>query len=412
VADRSRSVGIALLVLALTTLVFGAGLLSATTSGRGAPAGEDAEADALADAVGIEDPSGHALDAFRAALDRARRREGRARVLWWGASHTAADEYVGMIRDALQQRYGDAGPGFVIPVKPFRGWDHRVAHARSGGAWRVLRGDRGPVGEAYGYAGYAVESLQGGAWGVIEAPHVGSFDVLFLHQPGGGRFEVRIDGTPAAVVDTDGELRGGHARFRVRDGGHSIGLRALDREPVRLFGVVMERDRSGVVVDTLGIPGSRARAHLRWDDALYREQIRRRRPDLVVLAYGTNESEDVNVPIRRYESDLRRVVRRLRRAAPQASCLLVGPSDRPIRGDDGTLAARPLTDRIVEVQRRVAADEGCGFFDLALFMGGPLSMAEWVAHDPPLGREDYVHFTEDGHARLAEVLGEALIDRY
>jgi lysophospholipase L1-like esterase len=368
--------------------------------------------------VAIEDPSGHALDAFHDALRRAESHEGQARVIWWGASHTAGDEYVGLVRHALQERFGDAGPGFVSPVRPFRGYESSTARIEWGGAWRTVRGDRGIEGE-YGFAGFGVETLSAGSWGALDTHEarwgdraVGSYEVFFMRQPVGGRFEVQIDGQAAAVVDTTGEVGTGYARFRVQDGPHRIEVRALDDAPVRVFGVAMERDRSGVLVDTVGIPGSRARSQLRWDDAMLREQVRRRRPDLYVLAYGTNESEDTNVPIRRYESDLRRVVHRMRQTAPEASCLLIGPSDRPIANEEGTYAPRPLTAEIIDTQRRVAADEGCGFFDLVAFMGGPMSMMEWASHDPAYGRADHVHFTYEGHVRLAEVLGNALLDGY
>lgn len=434
---RKRTNGWVLLAGLTLFLLLQGELLAATERvGHDRPkAAEPDQGRVLGEQIEIEDRSGHALDRFHAALDRAAQRRGQARVVWWGASHTAGDEYVGLLRGDLQERFGDAGPGFVIPVKPFLGWNHRAAHVESGGAWRILRGDRGPVGESYGFGGYAAESLVGGAWGSLDTARattgprrVGAYEVFFLHQPGGGRFEVRIDARPAAVVDTDSETaHSGYARFRVHDGEHRIAVRALDDRPTRIFGVSMERDRSGVIIDTLGIPGSRARSHLRWDDTIYREQLRRRRPDLVVLAYGTNESEDVEVPLRRYESDLTRVVRRVRQTVPSASCLLVGPSDRPLRLEDrspgdaspadrapgeGAWGPRPLTADVIEVQRRVAAEQGCGFFDLVSFMGGPMSMLDWVAAEPAYGRDDHVHFTWHGHRRLADVLGKALVNGY
>ena len=49
-------------------------------------------------ATPIEDASGHALDRFHEALRRAESGEGQARVIWWGASHTAPDRYVGGVR--------------------------------------------------------------------------------------------------------------------------------------------------------------------------------------------------------------------------------------------------------------------------------------------------------------------------
>ena len=62
--------------------------------------------------------------------------------------------------------------------------------------------------------------------------------------------------------------------------------------------------------------------------------------------------------------------------------------------------------------RRGAPPQGCGFFDLVAFMGGPMSMLDWVAAEPAYGRDDHVHFTWHGHRRLADVLGKAMLNGY
>jgi lysophospholipase L1-like esterase len=129
----------------------------------------------------------------------------------------------------------------------------------------------------------------------------------------------------------------------------------------------------------------------------------------VVLAYGTNESGDDEEPIENYASDLRKVLGRIREVVPNASCLLVGPSDRPIENPDGTFVDRPRTTQIVEVQRAVSAEFGCGFFDLVAFMGGRLAMLRWVNSLPPLGTPDYVHFTRVGYEALGNALHAALM---
>jgi lysophospholipase L1-like esterase len=164
-----------------------------------------------------------------------------------------------------------------------------------------------------------------------------------------------------------------------------------------------------VIVDTLGINGSRARYQLLWDDGIFREQLRRRKPDLVVLAYGTNESGD-DSPIEDYERDLRAVVQRVRETVPEASCLLIGPSDRPMQVEERVFEDRARTMQLIAVQHRVALDLGCGFFDLVAFQGGALSMVQWAANDPAYASQDHIHYSRLGYQRLGEVLLEALLD--
>src|SRR5690606_18325126 len=123
----------------------------------------------------------------------------------------------------------------------------------------------------------------------------------------------------------------------------------------RLLGVVVER-RSGVVYDVLGINGHRASAILGWDEALLRAQLAHRRPDLVVLSYGGNEALDPDLPIATYEERARRAVARMRALTPGASCLLVGPL--------ATYAEHaPRMRAVTEIQRRIASELGCAFWD-------------------------------------------------
>ncbi len=371
--------------------------------------------------IPIEDPSGRAMRNLHEALARAAAGKGQARLLFFGASHTSSDLITGYIRKKLQRRLGDAGHGFVMPAKPWKYYRHADVNIKGSKGWKGLRvraADQ--VADYYGIAGTALESSSKKDYGRLITTKdntigrkVSRYRLFYLRQPEGGRFDVRIDGRRARRISTKSdEPEPGYETFEVTDAGHRFEVRPRGDGPVRIFGVAMERDVPGVIVDTLGIPGSRVRYHLLWNDRLYREQLALLSPDLVALAYGTNEAGDDDVPISLYEDELRRVLIRIREIVPKASCLLIGPSDRPIKGEgeeEGTWLPRPRTEAIISVQRRVSAELGCGFFDLVAFQGGPMSMVLWASVDPPMGAPDHVHFTRRGYRRLAEVLLSALL---
>ena len=102
---------------------------------------------------------------------------------------------------------------------------------------------------------------------------------------------------------------------------------------VRLFGAVLENDGPGVVYDSLGVNGACAGLLATAMNAEHwQEQLRHRRSDLVVINYGTNESQyATDAQMERYERELREVIRRVREALPAASLLVVSPRDRPAR---------------------------------------------------------------------------------
>lgn len=367
--------------------------------------------------LAIEDPSGHALDAIRNAFGRAARGEGSARLLFYGASHTSSDQFPGYLRTLLQTRFGDAGLGFALPVRPFTYYDHRATRFEHTGNWRTLRirGNREREPDIYGLLGVAVETTERASCAIEPrarhgvASGVGSFEVFYLTQPRGGTFDVLLDGREVETVRTRGRRRLGYVRVETgSDAPHRLELRTHSNGPVRLFGVNMERDAPGVIVTPAGVPGARIRDQLPWNAEAQAEHIRRLAPDLIVLGYGTNEAGVLHVHEDEYAREVAAVIDRVRAAAPQASCLLIGPSEWPELIDDAWVP-RETTAIINRIQREVAARRGCGFFDLIAFIGGPGNMDAWNLRDPSLVLDDHVHFTEPGHRVLAATLERALL---
>jgi lysophospholipase L1-like esterase len=368
--------------------------------------------------VPLEDPSGRALERLHAALRRVEAGEGKARLMFYGGSHTECDHYVGYIRDALQKRFGEGGRGFAYPAWPsrFHYWQWGVQVAEGEG-WEKRRvGRKHPDPDHYGMAGLVFDSegreataeVATSEWGVGQ--QADRLEVWYQVQPGGGTLEVRVDGEPLAPIDTGGDApEAGFATYRLKDGSHRIQLRAVPGAPVRVYGLILERDGPGVVVDNLGLSGAHARYHLKWLDPVYTTHLERRAPDLVGFFYGGNESGDYTANIDEFATGTEQAMVRVLRRAPGASCVVLGPTDRPMQ-KDGAWVHRPRTTSIARVQRELALRHGCAYFDTETFMGGRASMVQWV--EAELARDDYVHLNARGYRRLGEVLLDGLLDGY
>ena len=242
------------------------------------------------------------------------------------------------------------------------------------------------------------------------------YELHYLAQPGGGSLELRANGKKLTKLSTkqiDGKTvsapTAGYHAFELPEDGNEIEIRVLGDGEVRLFGLVMEREGPGVVVDTLGIAGTRAANMLNWDRDIWMDTVRRRDPDLYVLAYGTNEATDDNQSMAAYRADLREVLTRMRDAAPDASCVLVGPGDFPREVEEDVWVPRPRVLEIIAAQRDIAYEMGCGFWDTLAFMGGVNSMHEWVTAQPQMASKDHIHFTKRGYVRLGMALLDAMM---
>jgi lysophospholipase L1-like esterase len=409
----------------LMGLIRGPGEVSSPLSGGAAVAAAGA-ADRLERIVAgvkageIEDPSGHALDGFFAALLRTEIEGGRTRVCHFGDSPITNDGITSTLRRRLQLRFGDAGHGFVLIARPWAWYSHSgVVHEASRG-WSIDPMFISRKDHLYGLGGVSFSARAEGvsaSFGTAVDGEVGrsasSFEVYYLAQPGGGDFYVDIDGEQKAQVQTAGDrIESGFYRTTVDEGPHVMTLRTSGNGEVRLFGVVLESGSRGVEYDSLGVNGAFIGLLAHYiDEEHWTRQLRHRDPQLVIINYGTNESQFERLPMDQYERDTREVIRRVREAQPAAALLFIGPMDRGKR-EDGRIVTRPMIPRLIDYQRRIAADTECGFFDVFTAMGGEGTVAQWVEARPRLMGGDYTHPTAQGAEIVGTLIYEALMRAY
>jgi lysophospholipase L1-like esterase len=196
--------------------------------------------------------------------------------------------------------------------------------------------------------------------------------------------------------------------LRLRREESVLTLLAKGDGPVSLHGVVLEKEGPGIVYDALGANGAAVHVLTLLDAEGWIQAISARRPDLVILSYGTNESGYDGIPGTRYRLDWIEVIGRIRRALPGVSILVMAPMDRGMRREDGAIVTLPSIPKIVEAQRGIARELGCAFFDTFSAMGGEGTMARWYAREPRLVSGDFTHTTKGGSDRVARLLVSAL----
>ena len=137
--------------------------------------------------------------------------------------------------------------------------------------------------------------------------------------------------------------------------------------------------------------------------------MQHRNPGVIVLAYGTNEATDSSWSVDGYRQMFGGLLERLRRAAPTASILVIGPADR-WRYSQRKWQVVPGIDNIVEAQQAACREHACTFWDTRARRGGAGSMRDWVYAG--LAQWDYVHFTVAGYRRLAAAIFGDLMEQF
>lgn len=358
----------------------------------------------------IEDPTGHALDPYYAALERVEKKEpgAIARMTYYGDSVIASDWITATLRRKLQARFGDAGHGFILVADAWPGYHHDNIRRSASKGWKVSR-VVGPYAAdgLYGIGGVSFTADGPGMFATVQTMDKGDIgrsvskiQVTYAEQPGGGKLSLKLDDQPAEELSTAAEATAVKIKtITAPDGPHKLEVRSNGGGPVRVFHLILERDEPGAVVDAVGIIGCRLRFLDKIDDAHWADELKRRDPALIAFTYGANESGDgFAFPMDQYEATARAVLKQARDALPKAACLLVGPLDAADKKGD-SYATRPVIPAMNTIQRKLAAELGCGFFDTWQAMGGYGSMGVWIQKG--LGGADLVHPSSMG----AEVLG-------
>jgi hypothetical protein len=374
--------------------------------------------------IPMREPSGvvliedlhESLDPFYADLLRTERNEPGAvtRILHYGDSPTTADLITADLRQLLQNRFGDAGHGVHLIAKPWAWYEHRDVAVTAAG-WQIAPATQRL--EADGWYGLAGVSFKGGegAWSRFRLKS-GRHTRVVVHYSRGtepGEMTVLADGRIVSRMDTTaGEVGSGRWPVDLPMGTTEVEARVV-RGSVRLFGVSFESSGPGLVYDSLGLNGVSALvlAHFVNEDH-WAAQLQAAKPSLIVLNYGTNESGFGTYVRSSYREDLRRVIQRLKRAVPEAGLLVMSPMDRGVREETGRIGTISPLPRLVEIQREVAREQECAFFNTFEAMGGAGTMGRWYEGEPRLVSADFIHPLPAGGRIIADLVDRALMRGY
>lgn len=367
---------------------------------------------------------------------------GRTRpfsILILGDSHSAADHISGALRERLQARYGASGRGVVQAASPFAG--HSTRQLSIEGLAPALDADD----QAPGLGGFIGRLASGSVLRLSSEPDA-AFDTLtvcYLAEPGAGELVLEIAGLTRNVWANSAASEPRCEALSADRATTQAEIRATG--PVRLFSLAATRTTGGgVSVSNLGVIGAQVRSLLSRDSRVLAAELQAYAPDLILLAFGTNEGFDDDLDAAEYAATYREALTLLRRLAPGAAVVAVGPPDaatlRPdlyrqggfdrydlcfplsaaeridyfglVASRDEVLArwyAPPSLAIVRQIQRAAATEAGVAFWDWEARMGGPCSIDRMLRAEPPAARSDHVHFNTVGGSLIGGWLADDLM---
>ena len=162
----------------------------------------------------------------------------------------------------------------------------------------------------------------------------------------------------------------------------------------------------GAVVSALGINGAELSYWNRWNEE-WQQNLKSISPELIIIAYGTNEAFNDNIDVDKYKNLLISKVDQIRVASPDTAIMIVSAPES-LKNIAGQCGIRPIKlTAIQNVQYQVAQQKHTLYWNWQQAMGGECSMKSWI--NQGLGRKDGVHFSEAGYQKLGQALAEDLL---
>ena len=254
-----------------------------------------------------------------------------------GASMIGMDDLPSIMRGKFQRRFGDGGAGLVLMQRYMANYIHRWVKLTASGWSSCYIAFLCKKDGHYGLGGTTFWARTGAKTRITTRKKelgnkVSRFELWYAAQKFGGRVELIVDREEPIRFSTSADsLEDRWHEIDVEEGPHSIRVRALGPGPVRTYGVLLETDGPGVVWDQFSMLGAFTKRMHGWDEKHIAGQIEHRDPELIVFMYGGNDSRRValhGLTREKYANEYTTAVKRVRAGKPEASCLIVGVTDR------------------------------------------------------------------------------------
>ncbi|OHT25216.1 hypothetical protein A3Q29_14970 [Providencia stuartii] len=355
-----------------------------------------AEADVQGQLINNAEPNLSRLD------NKLKQGNQQIHIVQIGDSHTAADFFSGELRTLFQQRYGDAGPGFVPAISVPGQRTATINRKSDKQQWELFSSRKD---ERFDYPLGGLVALPMKPTSRVQlvplqaAAGTYQLQALYQNSSGGQMFVSPASSSPISLPTT-----GNTWRFSTPVSTQLPAEVTVSNDSnLKLGGWLLRSNHPGATLSALGINGATINMLDKWQPQ-WVETLAEMSPDMVILAYGTNEAFNDNLDLVAYQQNLREKIRQIRQRMPESVILLVGPNDSIKFSHAASCEAKMPVHlmNVIKIQKAIAAQENTLFWDWQAFMGGPCSIRSWAAQD--LARPDNVHLSAEGYKKSAQAL--------
>ncbi|MCD8194062.1 MAG: GDSL-type esterase/lipase family protein [Tannerellaceae bacterium] len=379
----------------------------------------------------ISDPA-QTLASFFACLDSLYAgKDTVIQVVHLGDSHIQAGHYSGRVMRLLQQQFGNAGRGWIAPLKLSRSNepdDYFISSVIRD--WTAGRCIQSQPKCPFGLGGIGIQAASPSInFDISIAPNNGAgyqFNQAVLYRdqrsmpmlPAGilkdsvETFPAPETVAPGVVADT----------FRVTQLTDTLQLQSTRRKqgtdtllPASHFtnlyyGFNLTNGNPGILYHSIGVNGA---MFVNYTNEVYVQQLALLKPTLLIISLGTNETFGRRFTAGEFTGQIDAFIALVKKYMPETTLLLTTPPEcykRTYVNKTRVFVRNENTERAAKAITAYAAANGIACWDLFTATGGKGSNVKW--HAARLMGADRIHFNKEGYQEQGTLLYRALMKTY
>jgi len=331
-----------------------------------------------------------------------------------GDSHILGNFLTREVRDRLQREFGDAGRGLLFPYKLAQSNGAKDFLAETNCRWSGANCQRDLSPETnFGAAGFKLTTLDPKAELTFRLRDTATSESHFFTKVTVFQRKTALEYDLEVRDETSNQvaqlfIEDDYARSFYFDrpvGSVTIAAKknTAQQKTLTLDGISIENELSGVLYHSIGVNGGKFMDFARAK--YFARQVADLEPDLVILSFGTNESQGTTEPAYMRRT-MELLTTQILEGCPSTRIMLTTPADSYLRGK----GVNPHMAETSEMIRKFAHEKGFALWDLFNFSGGENSSRLWKSNN--LMTSDSVHYTKSGYALQGKLLYQSLMKGY
>ncbi|MDR3267225.1 MAG: GDSL-type esterase/lipase family protein [Tannerella sp.] len=373
----------------------------------------------IADSLCVIKDSTHSLNGFYKDLSMLL--EGKdtiINIIHIGDSHIQAGFLTGSAMRLLQNAFGNAGRGWISPLK--------LSQTNEPNDYFITSGVKHFISSAciqkapkctWGLGGIGIETSDAKIdLGILIAPNNGAgydFNKALLFRDKSSKqlfpesdidcFQSRLP-FEDVLIDT----------FRCNNLINSLQIQSFETDTFPdasiYYGFLLTNGHSGILYHALGVNGAR---YIDFTNRKYIRQLSLLNPALIIVSLGTNETFGKNFSKPEFERQVDSFVSLINEELPNTSILLTTPAEtykRLRNKQKRSYVKNENTEKATDVITSYTSIKGIACWDLFAVSGGSNSCKNWF--QTGMFANDRIHFTQKGYDEQGKLLYKALINSF